>query len=259
MKRAAIFVYGVVCYGAFFAAFLYLIGFVGDFIVPKSVNDGPATRTGLAVAIDVLLISLFGVQHTIMARPAFKRWWTRIVPKPAERSTFVLATVAVLALMFWQWRPIEGAVWSVEHPVGQAAIWAVFALGWGIVLLSTFLINHFDLFGLRQVTLYAMGKEYTHVPMQVRSLYRLVRNPLMTGFLLAFWAIPEMTLSHLVFTGAYTVYILIGVQFEERTLIHELGARYREYRAHTPMLIPNPFKGVTPAIKPQQEVSGETV
>lgn len=242
MKKAAVFTYGVAVYAAFLGIFLYLIGFVGNFIVPKGVSDGTVTTVGLAIAINVGLISLFGIQHTIMARPAFKAWWTRIIPAAAERSTFVLTTVGILALMFWQWRPIEGTLWSIEAPAARAAVWAVFALGWGTVLLSTFLINHFDLFGLRQVTLYAMGKEYTPVDIKINSLYRIIRNPLMTGFIIAFWAVPTMTYSGLVFAITYTTYIMIGTLFEERDIALELGDEYRDYRAETPKFLPNPLR-----------------
>lgn len=249
MKKAAVFTYGVVAYLAFFVTFLYLIGFTGNILVPKSVDGPAAMPTAIAIAINVSLIALFGIQHTIMARAGFKRWWTQYIPKAAERSTFVLTTVAILVLMFWQWQPIEGTVWTIENEAMRAGMWTLFALGWATVLYASFLINHFDLFGLRQVTLYAMGREYTPLPLKVTALYRMVRNPLMTGFLIAMWATPDMTMSHLLFAGTYTAYILIGIQIEERSIMNELGESYRQYRAKTPMLIPNPMKGLTAPVK----------
>ncbi|MBX3180674.1 MAG: isoprenylcysteine carboxylmethyltransferase family protein [Candidatus Hydrogenedentes bacterium] len=241
MKKTIFMAYGVVAYLAFFATILYMIGFVGGFGVPKDINDGAAAPLGTAIAINLALVLAFAVQHTIMARPAFKRWWTRhYMPKPVERSTFVLVASAILALTFWQWRPIHGEVWRVDAAIGQGALYVLFALGWGLVFYSSFLINHFDLFGLRQVFLYFRKRPYTHIPVKVVSLYKLVRNPLMLGFLIAMWATPTMTAGHLLFAVAMTVYILIGIQFEERTLSKELGDEYRAYRARTPMLLPVP-------------------
>jgi len=240
MKKAVTLFYGVVAYLAFFATILYMIGFVGGFLVPKGIDDGIPGSPALAVLLNLALVLAFAVQHTIMARPAFKRWWTQYVPKPVERSTFVLASSAVLAATFWLWRPIEGTVWSVESAAGTFVLHGLFALGWFLVFYSSFLINHFDLFGLRQVFLYFRSKSYTPVPVKVVSLYKLVRNPLMLGFLIAMWATPVMTAGHLLFTLAMTVYIFIGIQFEERTLAKELGAEYAAYRARTPMLVPMP-------------------
>jgi len=242
MKKAMTLFYGVVAYMAFFGTILYMIGFVADRWVPKGINDGLTGPVGLAVAINLALVLSFGVQHTIMARPAFKRWWTQFVPKAVERSTFVLASSAILAATFWLWRPIPGTVWQVENSLGQMAIYGFFALGWFLVFFSSFLINHFDLFGLRQVFLAFKNRPYTPVPVKVVSLYRLVRNPLMLGFLIAMWATPHMTLGHLLFAAAMTTYIFIGIQFEERTLSKELGEEYQAYRARTPMLIPVPGK-----------------
>jgi len=184
------------------------------------------------------LLGLFAVQHAVMARPAFKVWWTRIVPEAAERSTFVLATCVVLGLMVWQWRPIEGTIWLIEQPIASGILRALSFLGWGLVLFSSFLIDHFDLFGLRQVWLYFRGKEYTQHPFVERSLYHIVRHPLMLGFLIAFWATPNMTGGHLVFALLTTGYILIGTRIEERDLVKILGDDYIEYRARTPGLIP---------------------
>jgi protein-S-isoprenylcysteine O-methyltransferase Ste14 len=192
----------------------------------------------VAVLINGLLLGLFAVQHAVMARPGFKAWWTRIVPAAAERSTFVLSTCVVLALLVWQWRPIEGIVWRVDWPMAAGFLYAVSFLGWGIVLYSSFLIDHFDLFGLRQVWFYFRGKQYTSHPFVERSLYRLVRHPLMLGFLIAFWATPNMTAGHLVFALLTTGYILIGTRIEERDLVQFLGDAYLSYRARTPGLIP---------------------
>lgn len=238
MNRALAFLYGVICYGVFFLTFLYLIGFVSNLVVPRSIDVGLATDPGLALLINIGLLALFGVQHSVMARPAFKRRWTRIVPQQIERSTYVLIASAVLVLLFWQWRPMTATVWSVQSPVGQAILWTVFGAGFLLVLLSTFMINHFDLFGLRQVWLHARQQPYSHVGFTVRYLYRFVRHPLYLGFLLAFWAIPEMTVGHLVFALGMTTYIFIGVRYEERDLMHFLGEDYARYREAVPMIVP---------------------
>jgi protein-S-isoprenylcysteine O-methyltransferase Ste14 len=232
--------YGVAAYGLFFAVFLYLIGFSGGFLVPKHVDSGVPGSVGAALAINLALILAFGVQHSVMARPKFKRWITRYIPEAAERSTFVMATNAVLIALFVYWRPLPGALWAVEHPMVRGMIYGFFGLGWCVVLYSTFLINHFDLFGLRQVVLFARRKAYTHVPMKVVSLYRWVRNPLMLGFLITMWAVPTMTWGRLIFATGMSVYILIGIYFEERTLSRELGPVYQAYRKRTPMLLPAP-------------------
>ncbi len=238
MTRALTLAYGVAAYCVFLATFLYLIGFVGGLVVPKDVNSGAVGPLGAAVLINSLLLGLFAVQHAVMARPAFKAWWTRIVPEAVERSTFVLATCVVLGLMVWQWRPIEGTIWLIEQPIASGILRALSFLGWGLVLFSSFLIDHFDLFGLRQVWLYFRGEEYTQHPFVERSLYRIVRHPLMLGFLIAFWATPNMTGGHLVFALLTTGYILIGTCIEERDLVQILGDDYIEYRARTPSLIP---------------------
>jgi len=247
--------YGVVAYLAFFAAILYMIGFLGGVLVPKGIDDGQPAPLAQAVAVNVLLILAFAVQHTIMARPAFKRWWTQYVPKPIERSTFVLVASAILLITFWQWRPISGVVWSVEGTAGRAVCYALFALGWALVFYSSFLINHFDLFGLRQVFLHFKNESYKPVPMKVVSLYQLVRNPLMLGFFIAVWATPVMTYGHLLFAACMTAYIFIGIQFEERTLSRELGAVYEAYRRRTPMLFPLPVGGLGDAA-PDSNIGG---
>lgn len=239
MNRHFILGYGVVAYGGFLVALLYLMGFAANMVVPKGVDEGVATSLPVALAINLGLILLFGVQHSVMARPRFKAWLTQYVPKPIERSTFVMATNLVLALMFWQWRPIPVVAWEVDHVAARALILTVSAMGWMLVLYSSFLINHFDLFGLRQVFLAWRDCPYKHVPMKVVSLYHFVRNPLMLGFLVAFWATPTMTAGHLLFTMGMTAYIFVGIYFEERGLKRELGATYRAYHKRTPMLIPD--------------------
>ena len=238
IKRMGFFVYGVVCYAIFFATFLYAIAFVGGFIVPTTL-DGPARGPlAQAIAIDAALLGLFAVQHSVMARRWFKERWTRIVPAVLERSTYVLFASLALIVLFWQWRPLGGVVWSVQDPVGRAVLRSLFAFGFGLVLVATFLINHFDLFGLRQVWLFLRNKPYTKLRLGVPGPYRLVRHPLYVGFLFGFWMTPVMTYAHLLFAIATTAYILLAIQFEERDLIHEHGASYVEYRRNVPMLVP---------------------
>lgn len=238
IKRGAAISYGALVYLVFLAALGYAVGFVGDIAVPHSVNHGFAASTGQAVVVDVLLLALFAVQHTVMARSAFKRWWTRLVPVPIERSTYVLVTSAVLFLLYWQWRPIPAIIWDVPLPAGRLGLWALFWFGWLIVLAGSFMINHFELFGLQQVYRIGRAESRTTVGFRAPLLYRLVRHPLMLGFIIAFWAAPTMTAGHLLFTLGTTGYILIGVHFEERDLLATLGAPYREYRREVPMLIP---------------------
>ncbi len=240
MRAMLSFLYGAACYVLFVITFLYMMGFVANLVVPKSIDSGSAGPLSQAILINLSLPGLFAVQHTIMARPAFKRWWTRFVPAQIERSTFVLVTCLILFAMVWQWRPMTASVWSIENQAARCAIWSLHYLGWAIVLYSSFLIDHFDLFGLRQVWLHLRGQPYAHAPFAMPWLYRLVRNPLMLGFLIAFWATPEMTQGHLLFDAATTGYILIGIQFEERDLIRILGEDYRRHRANTPMLLPRP-------------------
>jgi protein-S-isoprenylcysteine O-methyltransferase Ste14 len=240
MRRALVLAYGVASYLAFLAAFLYAIGFVGNLPVPKSIDSGANGPFGFAAFADCLLLGLFAVPHSVMARPAFKRWWTKFVPPPVERSTYVLVSSLLLGLLFWQWQPIPSVVWDAGQPVVRWILHGVFWLGWSIVFVSTFLIDHFDLFGLRQVYLYAAGRPYRPIDFKTAGLYRLVRHPIMTGFLIAFWATPTLTAGHLLFAVATTAYILIALRFEERDLESFHGDRYQAYRRQTGMLLPLP-------------------
>lgn len=230
--------YGLVAYCIFLATFLYAIGFVGGLPVPKPIDGGLQAPLGEALLVDVLLLGLFAVQHSVMARPAFKRWLVRFIPAPIERSTYVLAASLVLALLFWQWRPMPDPIWSVHAPVERVALRTLFWTGWLIVLSSTFMINHFDLFGLRQVYLRLKDKPYEPLPFVKVALYKIVRHPIMLGFLIAFWATPDMTLGHLVFAIATTGYIFIGIFLEERDLRRAHGAAYEQYRQEASMIIP---------------------
>jgi methanethiol S-methyltransferase len=242
MKRIVSFAYGIVVYLIFLGTFLYAIGFIGGFGAPTAL-DGPLRGSfGAALAVDLGLLALFAVQHSLMARPWFKERWARLVPPPIERSTYVLFSSVALAVLFWQWRPLGGAVWSVDDPAGRLVIRALFASGWGLVLLTTFLINHFDLFGLRQVWLYLRNRPYTPLAFVTPGPYRIVRHPLYVGWLLVFWMTPTMTLAHLVFAIATTAYILIAIQFEENDLLRHHGRAYQEYRQEVPMLLPS-FRG----------------
>ncbi|WP_406816808.1 methanethiol S-methyltransferase [Mycobacterium sp. M23085] len=238
MKRYLTVGYGAAAYLLFLTVFLYLIAFLGNFWVPRTVDHGLSAPIGQAVPVNMVLLGLFGLQHSVMARPGFKARWTRLVPPSIERSTYVMLSNVVLALLYWQWRTMPTAIWRVELPAGRMALWTLFWLGWVIALASTFMINHFDLFGLRQVYLAWRAKPYTDLDFRVRFFYRLVRHPLMLGFLIAFWAAPTMTAGHLLFSIAMTGYILIATRFEERDLVAALGDRYRDYRRQVPMLLP---------------------
>jgi methanethiol S-methyltransferase len=231
--------YALVAYVIFLGAFLYAIGFVGDLLVPKTIDSGPATPLLAALAIDGALLGLFAIQHSVMARPAFKRWWTKIVPVGAERSTYVLLSSLILLLLFWQWRPLPAPVWSLSGPAAQVVA-AVFVVGWLVVLASTFMLSHFELFGLTQAYAALRNQAVKAIPFHTPMLYGLVRHPIMLGFIIAFWAAPVMSLGHLVFAVATTLYILIALQFEEADLIAMFGADYRDYRRRTPMLVPVP-------------------
>jgi protein-S-isoprenylcysteine O-methyltransferase Ste14 len=237
MKRSLIFLYGIASYAVFFATFLYAIGFIGNFGVPKTMDSPRDTPLVTALLIDAGLLALFALQHSIMARPAFKRWWMRIVPESAERSTYVLFSSLALIALFAFWQPLGGMVWEVTSPVARAVLYGAYAFGWGLVLVSTFLINHFDLFGLRQVWLQLLGRPYTQLNFVTPAPYRLVRHPLYVGWLFAFWATPVMTVTHLFFAVATTAYILIAIQLEERDLV-AAHPEYEQYRQRVPMLIP---------------------
>jgi methanethiol S-methyltransferase len=232
--------YGLTVYLFFLATFTYAIGFVGNLpLLPKTIDSGVPAPLVEALLVNTALLGLFAVQHSVMARRSFKRWWTRIVPEPVERSSFVLAASLVLALLLWQWRPIAAPlVWQVTDPMGRLALQAVFWSGWAVLLISTFLINHFELFGLRQVWARMHGRTLPAADFRTPLFYRHVRHPIYLGFVLGFWATPEMSAGHLLFAAASTGYILIGIWFEERDLIAQFGERYRAYRAQTGMLLP---------------------
>lgn len=239
--RILIFIYGVVCYLIFLGTFLYAIGFLGNFIVPKGIDGGALGPRGPALLIDVVLLGLFAVQHSVMARQWFKHAWTKIVPWPAERSTYVLVSSLLLILLFWQWRPMTGIIWDVTSPAGRFILWALFAFGWLLVLTTTFLINHFDLFGLRQVYLHLIGRSATPVSFRTPGPYKYVRHPLYLGWFFAFWSAPTMTVGHLVFAVVTTAYILRAIQFEEKDLVSFFGEAYRQYQQRVPKIIPLRF------------------
>ena len=236
-SRITAFLYGVACYMAFFASSLYAIGFVGNFGVPKSIDSGRQTPFTIALAINAGVLGLFAAQHSVMARQWFKQAWTRIVPTPVERSTYVLFSSLALILLFWKWQPMGGIIWSIESAAGRAALYTLYAAGWLTLLTATFLINHFDLFGLRQVWLHLRGLPYTPLKFGTPGLYRIVRHPLYVGWVLVFWSAPVMTVAHLVFAVATTGYILIAIQLEERDLI-QLHPEYAAYRQRVPMILP---------------------
>ncbi|HSE13720.1 MAG TPA: isoprenylcysteine carboxylmethyltransferase family protein [Rudaea sp.] len=238
LKRFIVFLYGIGCYVVFFATYLYAIGFVANVFVPRTMDGPPKAGFANSLIIDLALLLLFALQHSVMARPRFKDWWTRYIPEPAERSTYVLASSLALIALFVHWHPLGGTVWSVQDPRVVTALYGLCAFGWLLVLVATFLINHFDLFGLRQVWLFLHGLPYRPVGFRMPIAYRIVRHPLYLGFLFAFWATPTMTATHLLFAVATTAYILVAIQLEERDLIASLGEAYGEYRRHVPMLIP---------------------
>jgi protein-S-isoprenylcysteine O-methyltransferase Ste14 len=243
--------YGIVAYVAFLGTFLYAIGFFENIITPTSIDSGRQGPYGEAVLINLSLLGLFGVQHSIMARSWFKSWWTTIIPKSIERSTFVLITSIILGLMFWQWRPMAGIVWQADAAALRAILTVLSLLGWLVVLYATFIIDHFDLFGLRQVYLHWRGRDYTPPRFVEGSLYGVVRHPLMTGFLMAFWFTPTMTHGHLLFAGVTTIYVLVAVRFEERDLVRLIGPAYGRYRERTPMILPFPRRGRAWVSKPE--------
>lgn len=252
MSKALAFIYGIVAYVLFVVSFVYAIGFVGNFIVPKSIDSGAVIGTWTALIIDAVLLTLFAVQHSGMARRGFKRWLTRFIPEPIERSTYVLCASVVLLLLYALWRPIPNTIWSVSNPTGVNVLWALFGLGWAIVFLSTFMIGHFDLFGLKQVWLNMSGRTQPADTFRMPALYRIVRHPIMLGFLIAFWATPFMSAGHLLFAIATTGYILIAVQLEERDLIAAHGEQYLRYRQQVPAFVPLPKRGARASVEGQR-------
>jgi protein-S-isoprenylcysteine O-methyltransferase Ste14 len=238
MKKIASLLYGLVCYLAFFGTILYAIGFAGNLVVPKTIDGEPETPILNAILVNALLLLLFALQHSIMARPAFKRWWADFIPVHLERSTYVLLASLCLMLMMWQWQPIGGIIWSTGNETVKTILLITYLTGWAIVFVSTFLINHFDLFGLRQVWLHFRGKPYTPLPFRLPLFYRFVRHPLYLGFLIAFWSTPVMTAAHLLFAVLTTGYILTAIQLEEKDLVTHFGEKYRTYKKWAPMIIP---------------------
>lgn len=245
MSRLLALLYGIICYAVFFVTFLYAAGFVAGLGVPKHIDNGAAGAFATSLAVDLALLGLFAVQHSVMARPAFKRWWTRFVPPPVERSTYVLFSSLALVALFWFWRPLSPMLWNIEHETARMALYGLSALGWLLVLTGSFLINHFDLFGLKQVWQYGRDTSTQGEHLFVtRAFYRIVRHPLMLGFLIAFWATPTMSLGHLLFALMTTGYIIVAVKFlEERDLIAVYGDTYRDYQRRVPMLLPLPKRG----------------
>jgi protein-S-isoprenylcysteine O-methyltransferase Ste14 len=248
-NRTLVLTYGVVSYAIFFATFLYAVGFVGNLFVPRSIDSAPDRGMGLALLIDAALLGVFAVQHSVMARPAFKRVLTRFIPAAAERSTYVLMSSLALILVFLCWAPMGGVIWNVEEPLARTLLHMGFAFGWLTVLVTTFLINHFDLFGLRQVWKYFRSERYVALKFVTPGPYKLVRHPLYVGWLFSFWCTPHMTAAHLVFAILTTTYILIAIRLEERDLVAVHGTDYVEYRRRTPMLVPN-LNRPSPAEKP---------
>lgn len=256
MRRWLFFVYGVLCHLLFLGTFAYMAGFVGNFLVPKSIDSASSGPIGLAILINLLLLAVFAAQHSIMARPAFKRVWTRIIPQPIERSTYVLVSCAVTFLLMWQWRGMDHVVWNMQQPLLRACLWGLFATGWLLVPLVSLLISHFDLFGTRQVWFYLRGRVYEALPFRVPSLYKQVRHPLYIGWAIAFWATPTMTAGHLLFAGVLTGYMGLAAMLEERDLIAHFGRQYEEYRRSVPMFIPR-RKSTMTSVPPT--VSGDLV
>jgi protein-S-isoprenylcysteine O-methyltransferase Ste14 len=243
MGRIIAFLYGLVAYVIFLGAFLYAIGFVTQLWVPKHIDSGPVVSLSEALVIDILLMSLFAIQHSVMARQPFKRWWTQYVPRVIERSTYVLLASLVLILLYWQWRPIPTIVWEISDPTFAMAVQVLAFLGWALVLVSTFVINHFELFGLQQVATHLGGGTMAHPHFKTPSLYKVVRHPIYLGFIIAFWAAPVMTVGHLLFAAVTTAYIFVGIFLEERDLVELFGDDYRDYKQRVASLIPFWRKG----------------
>jgi protein-S-isoprenylcysteine O-methyltransferase Ste14 len=253
MRRWSFFVYGTFCYLLFLATYVYLAGFVGNFLVPRSIDSAPADELG-AIGLDIVLIGLFALQHSIMARPWFKRRWTQLVPEPIERSTYVLFSCIALYFLMWQWRGVGTIVWNVQNPLGRGLLWGLFAAGWALVPTVTLMINHFDLFGARQVWLYLRARPYASLPFRTPLLYNRVRHPLYVAWAVAFWATPTMTLGHAVFSATMTLYMAMAVLIEERDLVRHFGDAYRAYQRRVPMFIPRLGQGAArldlPAVTP---------
>jgi protein-S-isoprenylcysteine O-methyltransferase Ste14 len=241
MARLFAVVYGSVAYLAGFLALVYAIGFLSGFPVPKTINSGVASATGTSIIINLLLLTLFALQHSIMARPAFKKWWTQYIPEYLERSTYVLLTAIVLTLLYWQWRPMTDVVWHINNNIGAMLMNVLFWSGWVILFASTFMVSHADLFGLRQVFLKFKNQEYIHLEFKISGLYKFVRHPIMTGIIIAFWSTPHMTTGHLLFAAVSTAYILIALQFEEHDLMVFFGEKYADYKRQVSMLFPLKF------------------
>ena len=239
MQRISFFGFGLFAHAMFLVVFAYMAAFVGGFLVPWTI-DSPATTAPLpvALAVNLLLLGAFGVQHSVMARPGFKKWWTQFVPQPIERSVYVMISNLLVIAMFLWWQPIDIVIWNITNPVARGAMWGLFAAGWVLIPAASLLINHFDLFGTRQVWLHLVGKPYAHLPFRTPMLYRLVRHPLYVGWTIAFWAIPTMTVGHLMFASVLTLYMLIAIRFEERDLVAHFGEVYENYRRRVPMMIP---------------------
>jgi protein-S-isoprenylcysteine O-methyltransferase Ste14 len=256
LNRATVLLYGTVAYAVFLVCFCYAAGFVGNFLVPKSIDSAATLSFWVALLANAGLLGLFAVQHSVMARPFFKRWLTRFIPPAAERSTYTLASSIALFVLFWLWQPMGGVVWQVNHPIGRALLQGGFVFGWTLVLVTTFLINHFDLFGLRQVWLHFRNQPYTGLKFTTPGPYKLVRHPLYVGWLFAFWCTPTMTAAHLFFAVMTAGYILVAIQFEERDL-QDFHPEYADYKQRTPMLVPR-LNGTLPSDQPGKKLADRT-